>query len=78
MRKSLLTTIAGAALIAGGGLAAAQQRTESLPGGANGAQGSSQRERAAPRANANPGRCKARPRGGRLLVKRASVPITLA
>ena len=44
MRKSLLATIAGAALIAGGGLAAAQQRMEGSPGGANGAQGSSQRE----------------------------------
>jgi hypothetical protein len=41
MRKSLLATIAGAALIAGGGLAAAQQRIEGSPGGANGAQGSS-------------------------------------
>jgi hypothetical protein len=44
MRKTVLTTIAGAALIAGSGLAAAQQRIESSPGGANGAQGSSQRE----------------------------------
>lgn len=44
MRKSLLTTIAGAALIAGGGLAAAQQRMESSPGGANGAQGSPHRQ----------------------------------
>lgn len=44
MRKSLLATIAGAALIAGGGLAAAQQRMEGSPGGAVGAQGSSQRE----------------------------------
>ncbi len=44
MRKSLLATIAGAALIAGGGLAAAQQRMEDSLGGASGAQGSSQRE----------------------------------
>jgi len=44
MRKTVLTTIAGAALIAGSGLAAAQQRIESSPSGANGAQGSSQRE----------------------------------
>jgi hypothetical protein len=44
MRKTVLATIAGAALIAGSGLAAAQQRIESSPGGANGAQGSSQRE----------------------------------
>jgi hypothetical protein len=44
MRKSLLATIAGAALIAGGALAAAQQRMEDLQGGANGAQNSSQRE----------------------------------
>jgi Protein of unknown function (DUF1236) len=44
MRKSLLATIAGAALIAGGGLAAAQQRMENSQGGASGAQGSSQRE----------------------------------
>src|ERR1700730_13590619 len=44
MRKTVLTTIAGAALITGSGLAAAQQRIESSPGGANGAQGSSQRE----------------------------------
>ena len=44
MRKSLLATIAGAALIAGGGLAAAQQRMEGSPGGASGAQGSSERE----------------------------------
>jgi hypothetical protein len=32
MRKSLLATIAGAALIAGGGLAAAQQSMEGAPG----------------------------------------------
>ncbi len=44
MSKSLLAAVAGAALIAGGGLAAAQQRMEVSPGGANGAQGSSQRE----------------------------------
>ncbi len=44
IRKSFLTTIAGAALIAGGGLAAAQQM-ESLPGRTTGAtQGSSQRQ----------------------------------
>jgi hypothetical protein len=42
MRKSLLTTIAGAALIAGSGLAAAQM--ENSPGRMNGAQGASQRE----------------------------------
>jgi hypothetical protein len=44
MRKSSLATIAGAALIAGGGLAAAQQRMEGSPGGASGAQGPSQHE----------------------------------
>ncbi|MGH6840515.1 MAG: DUF1236 domain-containing protein [Methylocella sp.] len=44
MRKSLFATIAGAALIAGGGLAAAQQLMEGSPGGANGAQGPSQQE----------------------------------
>lgn len=42
MRQGLLTTLAGAALIAGGGLAAAQHM-ESSPGGASGAQGSSER-----------------------------------
>jgi hypothetical protein len=44
MRKSLLTTVAGAVLIAGGGLAVAQQRMESTPGGTNGVRGSSQTE----------------------------------
>jgi hypothetical protein len=44
MRKSLLATIAGAALIAGGGLAAAQESMEGAPGGANGAQGSPEHE----------------------------------
>jgi Protein of unknown function (DUF1236) len=44
MRKSLLAAIAGAALIAGGDLAAAQQRMDDSLGGASGAQGSSQRE----------------------------------
>lgn len=44
MRKSSFATIAGAALIAGGGLAAAQQRMEGSPGGANGAKGPSQHE----------------------------------
>jgi Protein of unknown function (DUF1236) len=44
MRKSLVATVAGAALIACGGLAAAQQRMEGSPSGANGAQGSSQGE----------------------------------
>jgi hypothetical protein len=44
MRKSLLGTIAGAALIAGGGLAAAQQRMDDSLGGVSGAKGSSQRE----------------------------------
>jgi hypothetical protein len=43
MKKHLLTTIAGAALIAGCGLAAAQTMDGS-PGDAKGAQGSSQRE----------------------------------
>jgi hypothetical protein len=43
MRKSLLGTIAGAALIAGGGLAVAQQRMDDSLG-PNGAKGSSQRE----------------------------------
>jgi len=42
MRKIVLTTIAGAALIAGSGLAAAQM--ENSPGRMNGAQGASQRE----------------------------------
>src|SRR5204862_19650 len=44
MKKRLLTTIAGAALIAGCGLAAAQQRIDDSLGGASGAKGSSQRE----------------------------------
>jgi Protein of unknown function (DUF1236) len=42
MRKTVLTTIAGAALIAGSGLAAAQM--ENSPGRTKGAQGASQRE----------------------------------
>jgi hypothetical protein len=42
MRKTVLTTIAGVALIAGSGLAAAQM--ENSPGRTNGAEGASQRE----------------------------------
>ncbi|HEY8032047.1 MAG TPA: DUF1236 domain-containing protein [Methylocella sp.] len=63
MRTSLLTTIAGAALIAGGSLAMAQ-RMESSP--ANGARGSSQRELSGSQNNASerePGAMQGQTRG---------------
>jgi hypothetical protein len=44
MKKRLLITIAGTALIAGCGLAAAQQRVDDSLGGTSGPKGSSQRE----------------------------------
>ena len=75
MRKIVLTSIAGAALIAGSGLAAAQ--VESSPGRTHGAQGAAQRE---------PGRAANERQPGAMqgwgqstaMVKRASVPVNPA